>query len=268
MDTLKDLVARCREWDGTVISVPGRSAPYTYSDFVPNVWKSGNLLGHYGVHPGAEVTVLPGPKHPDGSPTGSEAGRIDTADPIYAILGATLLGACVRLTPETPVTSRVLAGPADWLDEYEIEPSCSLVGYGGPPTDPSMVHFEKEMWCENPTEPPEPVEPADFALQTADECYTHEDVLAVATDIQSTYGLEANDRVVLDASLSEPGAFVAGVLSVLLAGATTVIAPANTESVADDAALLVTDEAGVGRKDVDTVDAVAVTEQLRDTRRV
>jgi hypothetical protein len=63
MATLTDLVADSRSSEGPVVEIPGRKTPYTYTDFAPNVWKSGNLLGHYGVHPGAEVTVLAGPKH-------------------------------------------------------------------------------------------------------------------------------------------------------------------------------------------------------------
>ena len=63
MATLKTLVADSREFEGPVVQIPTRKTPYTYSDFAPNVWKSGNLLGHYGVHPGAEVTVQIGRAH-------------------------------------------------------------------------------------------------------------------------------------------------------------------------------------------------------------
>jgi len=260
MATLKTLVADSREFEGPVVQIPTRKTPYTYSDFAPNVWKSGNLLGHYGVHPGAEVTVLAGPK--EGDAAGEVSDRIDSADPIFAILGATLVGATVRLQPVEPVGSRALVCPAAWVDRYDTEPSCSIIAYGGPPDGASTVHFETEMWSENPIEPPESVEADDAAVRTADGTYSHENLLDVATAIAGEYGLGADDRVILDAPLTEPGALVAGVLTPLSVGATVTVAGHASDH---DAAMVVTGDHGAQQEN--TVQLQTVTERLRDTRR-
>jgi len=261
MATLKTLVADSREFAGPVVQIPDRKTPYTYSDFAPNVWKSGNLFGHYGVHPGAEVTVVAGPKEQDGDGEGTP-GRIDSADPIFAILGATLVGATVRLQPVEPVDSRALVCPAAWIDRYDTEPSCSIIAYGGPPEDASIVHFETEMWSENPTEPPESVAADDPAVRTADGTYSHENLVDVATAIAGEHDLGPDDRVVLDAPLTEAGALVAGVLTPLSVGATVTVGSARS---GHDTGLVVTAERGEQQEN--TVQVRAVTERLRDIRR-
>ncbi|MFC6722175.1 hypothetical protein [Halobacteriaceae bacterium SHR40] len=264
MATLKTLVADSREFGGPVIQIPGRKTPYTYSDFAPNVWKSGNLFGHYGVHPGAEVTVVAGPKEQDGGTSGADdsVGRFDSADPIFAILGATLVGATVRLQPVEPVDSRALVCPAAWVDRYETAPSCSIIAYGGPPEDAAISHFETEMWSENPTEPPESVAADDPALRSPDGTYSHDNLLDVATAIAGEYDLGSNDRVVLDAPLTEPGALVAGVLTPLSVGATLSIAGDDGTRAGD---LVVTSE--TENQQENTMQVRTVTERLRDTRR-
>ncbi|MFW6435014.1 MAG: hypothetical protein ACOCY1_01395 [Halovenus sp.] len=261
MATLKTLVADSREFEGSVIQIPNRKTPYTYRDFAPNVWKSGNLFGHYGVHPGAEVTVVAGPKEQTGDSEG-RPDRIDSADPIFAILGATLVGATVRLQPVEPVDSRALVCPAAWVDRYETTPSCSVIAYGGPPDDAAVAHFETEMWSENPTEPPEPVGADDPALRTGDGTYSHENLLEVATALAGEYHLGSDDRIVLDAALTEPGALVAGVLTPLSIGATLTLAGGRSDQRAD---LVVTGERE--ERQENTIQVRTVTERLRDTRR-
>lgn len=258
MATLTDLVADSRGFEGPVVEIAGRKTPYTYDDFAPNVWKSGNLFGHYGVHPGADVTVVAGPKH---GPDATDIGRIDAADPLFAMLGATLLGGTVRLVPVEPVDARALVVPSAWVDRYGTEPGCSVIAYGEQPDDPSVVHFETEMWSENPTEPPESVAVDDPAIRTSEGVYSHGELLGVATDIESEFGLEAGDSVVLEAALTGPGAFVAGVLTTISAGGTLVLAGDRSSH---DAKLVVTEGRDEREK---TIGAGAVTERLRDTRR-
>ena len=60
METVADLVAAGRDRDGVVLSVPGRTTDYRYDDFCTSVWKSGNLLRHYGLRAGAAATVAVG----------------------------------------------------------------------------------------------------------------------------------------------------------------------------------------------------------------
>lgn len=263
METVKELVAAATDHEGTVLDVAGRSAPYTYGDFVPNVWKAGNLLGHYGVHPGASVTVAPGPKEPD--PTGP-LGRVDAGEPVLGVLGGVLVGATVRLEPIEPVDSRVLLAPANWGDRFDTGPSCSVLAYGGPPTDPAVRHFEEELWSENPTEPPEQVDAADPALADGEATFDHGELVAAAEEVVADHGLSSSSTVTLDAALSEPGAVVAGVLAPLVAGACVrlpVESPPETAT-QTDTALLVTD------RDTEAdgvVRAARLTQSMHDTRR-
>ena len=242
-ETLKELVADAKDREGTVLDAAGRSAPYSYREFATNCFKAANLLGHYGVHPGAAVAVAVGPKEAPGDSgaddgetsdgetsdgetsdggTGEDAiGFLGAAEPLLAILGAASVGATVDVTPKEPVESRALVAPA-WRPS-ETAPRCSTLAYGGPPEDPAVVHFEAELWSENPTAPPEPVAATDPALRADGETYSHETLLAVAENVVAEHGLDETNRVLLSASLTDPGALVAGVLAPLSVGATVVL---------------------------------------------
>lgn len=277
METLKDLVSASGGNDGTVLDFPDRTAPYTYSDFPANVWKSATLLGHYGVHPGATVTVIAGPKaspdvESDDVETWSpETARIDAADPVFALLGAMVVGATVELTPQEPVQSRVLVCPAQWSDRFETTDRSTIIAYGDSPENPAIVNFEEEMWSENPIEPPERVTPSDPALVVDAESYTHGELLTVAETIADEYGLESGSRVRLDASLTEPGAVVGGILAPLVAGATVHVPVAGDSKERESSekfALTVTADADTNDVDGDqSLSTTAVTERLRETHR-
>jgi hypothetical protein len=256
METIKDLVAACRDASGPVVETAERTAPYTYDEFVPNVWKAGNLLGHYGVHPGATVTVVAGPKAAD---QGTKSRRIDAADPLFALLGATMVGATARLEPIEPVDSRALVLPAGWADRYETTARCSRLAYGGPPTDADVVHFEEEMWSENPIEPPERVGADDAALVDSEGEYSHGELLAAADEVVSEYDLTAGDRIALDAPVTEVGAVVA-LLGAARAEATLVVGDAVTGDLTVTGAENVSEDGGST-----TVDSL--TASLRGTRR-
>lgn len=257
MKTLKDLVAACRDASGTVIETPARTAPYTYDDFVPNVWKSGNLLGHYGVHPGGSVTVVTGPKDVD---AGGTDRRADAADPVLAIVGATLVGATVELEPTEPVESRALVLPAGWTERYELTPQCTQIAYGGPPEEADVVHFEQEMWSENPIEPPERVAPEDPAVLEEGMEISHADLLSVATDLVEEFDLDDESRVVLDAPVTEAGAIVP-LLSTLAAEATLELRQSGGARADGD--LIVSEES----TEKDVLGVPDLTQRLRDTRR-
>jgi hypothetical protein len=277
-ETLKELIAAAKEREGTVLDAAGRSAPYSYREFATNCFKAGNLLGHYGVHPGATVTVAVGPKEAPGDSgaddgetsdggTGDDAiGFLGAAEPLLAILGGASIGATVDVTPAEPVESRALVAPA-WRSS-ETAPRCSTLAYGGPPEDPAVAHFEAELWSENPTAPPEHVDPEDPALRADGESYTHATLLAVAGDVVAEHGLDDTSQVMLSASLTDPGALVAGVLAPLSVGATVVLpdgADDGGQTEGTEPALWVLEE---GREDDRTaVRAGDVTASLRGTDR-
>ena len=277
-ETLKELIAAAKDREGTVLDAAERSAPYSYREFATNCFKAGNLLGHYGVHPGATVTVAVGPKEAPGDGgaddgetsdggSGEDAiGFLGAAEPLLAILGGASVGATVDVTPAEPVESRALVAPA-WRPS-ETAPRCSTLAYGGPPEDPAVAHFEAELWSENPTAPPEPVAATDPALRADGESYSHETLLAVAGDVVADHGLDETSRVLLSASLTDPGALVAGVLAPLSVGATVVLpdgADDGGQTEGTEPALWVLEE---GREDDRTaVRAGDVTASLRGTDR-
>lgn len=270
-DTLKDVVAAGRERDGTALDVVRRPAPYSYHDLCTSVWKTGNLLGHYGVHALGELAVAVGPKADAGDDHRDAEGTLDAAEPLLAILGGTIIGGVVDVTPTEPVDAPALVAPAHWRLEFTA--SCSRLAYGGPPTDPTVSHFEREVWSENPIEPPESVAPADDALRFDDETWPHEALLSSTAAVVSEYDLDSTTRVVLGADITEPGGFVAGVLAPLAVGAAIVVPDGDTALTGSE--LLELKSGGAKSVAVTenesgetVVAAEEVTRSMRDTGRV
>ncbi len=232
MDTLKAVVAAGRERDGAAIDAVGRTTPYSYRELSTNAWKAGNLLGHYGVHPGATVGVAAGPKG------GVEGSHVNSADPILTVFGAMTRGANATLSPQSPVDFRALVLPWQWYGRYETTPSCSVLAYGGPPDVPEVTHFETELWSENPMEPPEPVEPDTVALVDREESFTHSELLSASEQLLEEYGIDEETAVGLAVPLDSAGAFVAGVLTPLSVGA-TIILGADDEDLSPHADVIV-----------------------------
>jgi hypothetical protein len=218
MQLLSELVAAGRERDGVLFTTPERSAPYSYHDFCTNVWKGGNLMRHYGVREGMAVTVVVGPKNPT---DGDEPGYLrDCPDGLLAILAATLDGAVADIAPGTSVDATALVAPATWLDRYELAPGTKALAYGGPSEDPTVAGFERELWSENPLQPPGERGPDDPALRDADGTYSHGDLLAASERVVEAYDIDDETTVALRAPVTSAGAVVAGVLAPLRAGAT------------------------------------------------
>jgi hypothetical protein len=176
---------------------------------------------------------------------------------LLAFFGAALLGAPVRFDPPTveaaaePLAVHALVGPTAWLDAYDCGPQCTALGYGDSPADPSIVHFEKQLWSENPIEPPDRVAPEDVALLTADAEYTHRDLLDAATAVVEEYALTSDDSVAVRTPLSWLGTVVAGVLAPLSVGAAIHVGDADEAS-----AVVATDDEWSGRR----IDPAAVYE--------
>ncbi|MFW6018816.1 MAG: hypothetical protein ACOCPX_08335 [Halapricum sp.] len=208
MDVLGDLVSPERGDDTLWIHRPGpRSRSWSGEQFCVDAWKAGNLLRHYGVREGATVAVLEGAEPPD-------------PQALIALFGAWTLGATVRVAPADLEGVDVVVGSTDSLDDRELPPGCKALGFGEPPDDPTVAHFEGERWSENPVQFPAEVDPSDRALATNDSEYTHAELLADGHSVLETFGLGADDRVALQVNLSDPETVVVGVLAPLLAGAT------------------------------------------------
>lgn len=256
METLKDLVGACRDREGVAVDGPHRTTPYSYREFGTNCWKVGNLYSHYGVRPGASMSVVVGPNDPTES---AVEGLPDAPQPLLAVLGGTGVGATVTLAPSPPVEGRALVVPAAWFDRYEAVPGCSVLAYGSEVEDPTITQFETEFWSENPIEPPDPVSADDDALTFDGESVSHGRLLDVARTVQDEYGIDADDAVALGGSLTGPGAVVAGVLAPLVAGA-TILVPDGEGTVPREEASLVVGKGG-------DIAVEAVTTRLRDAGR-
>ena len=226
MDLLADLVAAGREREGVLFTAPERSAPYSYRDFCTNVWKGGNLIRHYGVREGTRVAVVVGPKNPTDE---DEPGYLrDAPDALLAILAATLDGAVAELDPGSEVDATALVAPAAWLDRYDLAPGTKALAYGGPSDDPTVAGFERELWSENPLQPPGEVGPDDPAVADADGTYTHGELLAASERVLEEQTIDEETTVALRAPVTTVGALVAGVLAPMRAGATVTFGPGVT----------------------------------------
>lgn len=255
METLADLVATGRTRDATAFEIESRVAPYSYEKCCTNAWKAANLLSHYGVASLGELSVVIGPKEGEsgaerGPGTPSE-GVVDSPEPLLALLGGTLLGATVDMTPPAAIETKTVVHPAGWAEAYDLPPGCTQLAYGGPPEDPSVVHFEREAWSENPIEPPESVGPADTAVRANGDSYSHSQLLDASQHVVEEFSLTEGDSVLLATRLTDAKTLVAGVLAPMSVGATIVIPEAMVadSETARDATLVVT---GDGLEDVAT----------------
>jgi len=204
METLADVVGGLDDPDRPAIRA-GRvhDARETRS----RIYKTGNALRHRGVREDAGVAIL------------------DVAAPqaLHAFFGAALLGATVRFGPDRVVEERVLAGPTERLADYDEAPGGQRVGWGSPPTDPSWMHFERDVWSENPAFP-EPTVTAETGVLPG---VTHGELVATAESVAAD--LDSEDVVTVRAPLSHPGTVAAGVVAPLVAGA-SVLLPADGET--------------------------------------
>lgn len=226
METVADVLEAGHDRAGDAFDAAGRATGYSYREFCTSAWKAGNLLRHYGVRSGSRVAVVVGPKTPE---VGDEPGVLRASpDPLFAALGATLLGGMAVLDPAPPIDGDALVAPAAWLDRYEVGPGCARIAYGGPPEDADVVHFEQATWSQNPVAPPEAagvVAETVAVREGADGREdTHDDLLAGAREFVAATDLRGDSRVCVRARL-DAEAFATGVLAPLVAGATIVGGP-------------------------------------------
>lgn len=216
--TVRDVVSRTHRREGLALVAPERVTDYGTREFATAVRKAANLFTHYGAGPGRPVAVAVGPKEPprDGNP-----GWLGTAaDPLFGILGGMILGAPVHPAPDPGATveAPVFVAPAAWLGRFEVSAGTTVLAYGEPPEDPAVVHFERERWSENPTEPPEPLAPEEPALRVDGRAITHRELVGLAAEVVDTHDLGAAERVRVATRVDSLDGFLAGVMAPLLAG--------------------------------------------------
>ena len=230
-DALGDIVGRDRRSTEPALRAPGAGRLYDYRRFCTNAWKVGNFLRHLGVRGGDGVAIADDP----------------APEAVLTLYGAALLGAVVRFGPSTdPDGVRALVVPESVLDAHEVDPSTKPVVYGDVHEDPSVAYFERDVWSENPTMPPDAITSGDDLLWTADATHTHGELLDAARTVVDRHGIDAGDDVAVAGSFTEPGTVAAGLVAPILAGATISIGPdaegrlvvGRTEDDVDAASLL------------------------------
>jgi acyl-CoA synthetase (AMP-forming)/AMP-acid ligase II len=214
--TLADVLARDRRSpDPALVHAPlGRE--YDYRRLLTTAWKAGLFLRNEGVREGREVAVVGAP----------------APEATLSALGAGLLGAIVTFDPDAiKEGTKALVAPTSQLDEFATGPETRRVGYGAEPTDPAVAYWERDVWSENPTLPPDRPGPEAPLLHHDGRVFTHSDLVDAAVDVSKRADLAPGDRVVLRAAPSAPAGFAAATLAPLLAGAVAVVP--NDETVGD-----------------------------------
>lgn len=216
IETVRDLIDRLGTRQPPAYVSPARATDYSGAAVATAVRKAANLLPHYGVGRGRSLSVVVGPREPGPE---SAPGWLDAAaDPFFAILGGLVLGAPVDPAPEPPVETAALVVPTAWLDRYPVGPGSSVLAYGDRPSEPTVAHFERERWSENPVTPPESITAAAPALRDGDTVYTHRALLRGVGRLGEHYDVAGADRVELRTAIDRPAALVAGVLAPLAVG--------------------------------------------------
>lgn len=194
--------------------MPATGRRYDYRRFCTTAWKVGNFLRHLGVRDGVTVAVADDP----------------VPETVLTCYGASLLGAVVRFGPSADVDDDVqtLVVPAAEVDDYDTGPSTRRVVYGDAPDDPSVSYFERDVWSENPTEPPDRVHPEQPLLATTDSTYTHSDVLGSARAAVESFALGPDATVAVAGSFTDPEVVAAGLIAPVLVGASFEIGPGAT----------------------------------------
>jgi hypothetical protein len=182
--------------------------------------KTGNFLRQLGVAPGRVVAI---------------ADR-QAPESVLSLFGTALLGAAVRFVSiesedrtadgnAGTETARVVLGPVGEIDRLAVDAPEAIV-YGGAPDDPGTAYFERDVWSENPTFPPDTVDPRSDAFAADGQSYSHRSLLDAADRVGSEdlAGIE----VVVRAPLSDPRTIAAGLLAPLACGATVVVANGDT----------------------------------------
>lgn len=206
---LGDLVSRDRRSNAPALSVPGLEREYDYRRFCTITWKVGNFLRHCGVR--------------DGSTVGIVEADVPRPEPLFAFFGTALLGGIAQYFGNTETLEITEAcaviTPAKYAADIEVlQRGSKQIVYGDPSTDvdPGVASFERDVWSENPTEPPDHVEPNQPVLRADGETQSHADLLDAARGLLDR-SEQAADSVPVR-SLRELETIAAGVIAPLLVG--------------------------------------------------
>ncbi|MES3517601.1 MAG: AMP-binding protein [Natronomonas sp.] len=209
MDVVGDAVSRDRRSNATALRSDSGATDrsYDYRRFCTSAWKIGNFLRHHGIRSGDTVGIADDP----------------VPEPVLTLYGAALLGAQVSFEPSrTQADADALVVPVSECTTYQPPPGAKLIAYGGDPEDPTMAYFERDVWSENPTAPPDIVDKGDVLLETEHTSYTHGAVLRAAKTVIDRLGL-TDEAVVVDGSFTEPGIVAGGLIAPIVAGGSVVL---------------------------------------------
>lgn len=219
---LGDCVTRERRSNRTALRHPASGRAYDWRRFCTTAWKVGNYLRNEGVREGATV--------------GLAADRVP--EPVLTLAGVAMLGATVRFDPPAtggPDDLKALVVPTTSVTDYDHPPGTRYVAYGEEPADPSYAYFEREVWSENPTAPPDIIRPETALLSVEGASVTHEAVMEAAMAVVERWGLDDGTTVAVRGPLAHPGVVAAGIAAPLAAGG-TILLP-DEESTGDRAVL-------------------------------
>ncbi|WP_049997414.1 acyl-CoA synthetase family protein [Halococcus sediminicola] len=214
MDTLRGLLARNRRGEAIVLHDATSDREYDARRLLTNAWKTGNFLHHCGVRGGHTVAVV---------------GK--TPEALLGFLGAASLGAITRFGPATATDARAVIAPTGSIEEFDLPPGGTAIAYGEPPESAHVEHFERDVWSENPTLAPAPVDPTDPILAADGAEFTHSEMLSAAQDAIESVSMREGETIALRTSLSRPGTVVAGVVAPLLVNG--IITLPDSDTVAD-----------------------------------
>lgn len=185
METLYDLLASLPAGASVVTAQTTYDADATRG----TAFKTGNFLRTLGVREGVGVGVA----------------STQEAKPVFAFLGAGLLGATVHFDPVTGDGLRAYVAPTDAVDTLDLPAGGQYVAWGEKPESPRIEYFERDVWSENPAFPPVEFEGDTPLLDAGAETYTHRDLLDAAESFADAHA----GPVVLDADFNHPGTVVA-----------------------------------------------------------
>lgn len=209
MNAFADLVGRDRRNETVACRVGADSHIYTYDRFCTTAWKTGHVLRRLGVHEESVVGVGPAP------------------DPkaLLAVVGTGLLGATARLDPPSAFDGRALVAPVADVSEFTLPPGGQRVGYGGDPDDPTVAHFEEQVWGENPVLPPEAPGPDARAVIDDVGAATQGELLEAARTVADREDVDSATTVAFRASLSDRRALAGALVPLVTSG--TLVFPDN-----------------------------------------
>ncbi len=115
------------------------------------------------------------------------------------------------MDPPNAVDATALVAPAAWLDRCTQGPGTKTLAYVCPIDHRTIALFERELWSENPLQPPGEVAPDDAVL-AADRTSTHGE-LWPTRPCRRRLDIDAETTVALRAPMTTAGAVVVGLLA-------------------------------------------------------